>query len=187
MAAEILAALSSHGTTVVLERGQVRLLFAEDHPPPAELIEAARANKDALRTMLERRRDTAPVGAYGHVLEKLRSVCPQLIEPERWLQAVTDAESFLVTWGPRADVLGWTSRDLFALHTPPERPAANYHRLVRYDETGLIWLLRGRPVIDLTTTTAGIQGATAVLTYRKLRKPALGPLGDALDDLVSAP
>ena len=64
---------------------------------------------------------------------------------------------------------------MFGLHTAPERPAANYSRLSRYDETGLIWLLRGR-------TTAAIQGATALLTYRKLNKPALGPLGDSLDD-----
>jgi hypothetical protein len=75
---------------------------------------------------------------------------------------------------------------LFGLHTPPERPAANYRRLSRYDETGLIWLLRGRPVVALTATTAVIQGATGILTYRKLNKPALGPLGDSLDDIGAA-
>ena len=62
-------------------------------------------------------------------------------------------------------------------------PAANYRRLSRYDETGLIWLLHGRPVIVLTETEAAIQGATAVLIYRKQRKPALGPIGDSLDDM----
>jgi hypothetical protein len=85
-----------------------------------------------------------------------------------------------------ADALGWTARELFGLHSPPERLSANYGRLSRYDETGLIWLLRGRPVIALTETTAAIQGATAVLTYRKLNKPALGPLGDNLDDMGAA-
>jgi hypothetical protein len=64
--------------------------------------------------------------------------------------------------------------------------AWNYRRLSRYDETGLIWLLRGRPVIALTETIAAIQGATAVLTYRKLNKPSLGPLGDSLDDMGAA-
>jgi hypothetical protein len=61
-------------------------------------------------------------------------------------------------------------------------PAPSYSRLSRYDETGLIWLLRGRAAIALTETTAAIEGATALLTYRKLNRPALGPLGDSLDD-----
>jgi hypothetical protein len=46
--------------------------------------------------------------------------------------------------------------------------------------------LRGRPVIALTETTAAIKGATGVLSYRKLNKPALGPLGDSLDDMGAA-
>jgi hypothetical protein len=48
---------------------------------------------------------------------------------------------------------------------------------------GLIWLLTGRAVVAMTETTAAIQGATSLLTYRKLNKPALGPLGDSLDDM----
>ena len=47
-------------------------------------------------------------------------------------------------------------------------------------------LLRARAVIALTETTAAIQGAIAVLTYRKLNKPALGSLGDSLDDMGAA-
>jgi hypothetical protein len=92
----------------------------------------------------------------------------------------------LARWGQQADRLGWTARDLFGLHPVPERPAASYGRLSRYDETGLIWLLHGRPVVALTETTAAIQGAAAVLTYRKLNKPALGPFGDSLDDIGPA-
>jgi hypothetical protein len=54
----------------------------------------------------------------------------------------------------------------------------------RYDSTGLIWLLQGRPVIALTATTAAIQHSNGhVTTYRKLNKPALGPVGDSLDDM----
>jgi hypothetical protein len=86
-------------------------------------------------------------------------------------------------WGEPA-ALGWTSRDLFGLHRPPEKPHPSYRRLSRYDETGLIWLLRGRPVVPLTEATAAIKGATGNVTvYRKHTKPALGPLGDSLDDL----
>jgi hypothetical protein len=56
--------------------------------------------------------------------------------------------------------------------------------LSRYDETGLIWLLQGRPVVALTASEAAIRGHSgATLTYRKYNKPALGPLGDSLDDM----
>ena len=66
----------------------------------------------------------------------------------------------------------------------PERPTANYRRLARYDLTGLIWLLKGRPVVALTGDSAAIQQPTGtVLRYRHNRKPALGPLGDSLDDM----
>ena len=58
----------------------------------------------------------------------------------------------------------------------------------RYDETGLIWLLRGRPVVALTEATAAIQSSTDAITiYRRHNKPALGPVGDSLDGLVEAP
>jgi hypothetical protein len=43
-----------------------------------------------------------------------------------------------------------------------------------------------QPQIALTETTAAIQSATAVLTDRKLNKPALRPLGDDLDDIGAA-
>ena len=74
------------------------------------------------------------------------------------------------------------SESYLACNPVPGRPASSYRRLSRYDETGLIWLLRSRPVVVLTETTAAIQGATAVLTYRKINRPALGPVGDSLDD-----
>jgi hypothetical protein len=180
-AVEIMTALISHDTTVVIEQGRVRLLFPEDHPPPAELIEAARANKDALRAILATR---AAGLAYGFSLNKLRSECPELIEADRWRQATADAEIFLATWGSQAHTLGWTERELFGLHPVPARPPATYSRLSRYDETGLIWLLQDRPVVALTESKAVIRGYSgATLTYRKHNKPAFGPLGDSLDDM----
>jgi hypothetical protein len=120
--------------------------------------------------------------AYAGLLSVLKSERPKLIEIECWRQAIRDADCFLSTWGGQARAFGWTGRELFGLHTVPERPATNYRRLSRYDQTGLVWLLHGRPVVALTETTAAIQGATAIVTYRKLNKPALGPLGDSLDD-----
>jgi hypothetical protein len=73
-------------------------------------------------------------------------------------------------------------------HAPPGHAKPSFSRLSRYDETGLIWLLQGRPVVALTETTAAIQSSTGALTiYRRHNKPALGPVGGSLDGLVEAP
>jgi hypothetical protein len=102
------------------------------------------------------------------VLASLRSERPALIEPEAWQQAVADAEAFVSRWGEQADGLGWTARDLFGLQPVPERPPASFRRLARYDNTGLVWLLHGRPVVALTAETAAIQTVSGgILTYRK--------------------
>jgi hypothetical protein len=121
---------------------------------------------------------------YEPTVEALERRCPNYVERERWQQAVEDGRRFLTRWGGQAEALGWTARDLFGLHTPPMRPGAFYRRLSRYDETGLVWLLQGRPVVALTEVTAAIQGASGTITvYRKDNKPALGPVGDSLRDL----
>jgi hypothetical protein len=123
-------------------------------------------------------------GPYGDVAAKLALDCPAHIEPRRWQQAIKDADHFLARWGQQAYALGWTGRQLFGLHTVPVRPAPSYSRLSRYDETGLIWLLNGRPVVALSEATAAIRHPSGnITTYRKHNKPALGPLGDSLDDL----
>jgi hypothetical protein len=122
--------------------------------------------------------------SFDHVLRVLESGCPELVAPERWQQAVVDAQRFLARWDEQAHALGWTAKDLFGLQTPPEKPHPSYRRLSRYDETGLIWLLCGREVVALTEATAAIQNPTGAITiYRRHNKPALGPIGDSLDDL----
>jgi hypothetical protein len=123
---------------------------------------------------------------YGRVFEELRSGCPALVESDRWDQAIRDADSFLAKGGQQAHALGWTARELFGLHPIPAQPAPTFRRLSRYDSTGMIWLLKGRPVIALTETEAAIQSPGAVVMYRKHRKPAFGPLGDCLDDMGPA-
>jgi hypothetical protein len=106
------------------------------------------------------------------------------VEADRWEAAVKDGRRFLTQWGEQAEALGWTARDLFGLAPVPDQPGPNYRRLSRYDETGLIWLLRGRPVLALTQGTAAIESPTGTVTvYRRHNKPALGPVGDSLDDL----
>jgi hypothetical protein len=118
-------------------------------------------------------------------LHELERRCPEHVEVADWQQAVVDGRRFLAQWDQQADSLGWTARDLFGLQPVPHDVAPGYRRLSRYDETGLIWLLRGRPVIALTESTAAIQSKKGpVTTFRRHRRPALGPLGDSLDDLA---
>lgn len=121
---------------------------------------------------------------YSRTMAALEADCPDLVPVDRWQLAVEDGRRFLARWGAQAEALGWTARDLFGLHKPPEKPHPSYSRLSRYDETGLIWLLCGREVVALTEATAAIQNSTAAITlYRRFNKPALGPIGDCLDDL----
>ena len=74
---------------------------------------------------------------------------------------------------------GMVEPDLFGLHTPPANPHPSYSRLSRYDATGLVWLLQGRPVIALTADTAAIESPKtgSVTVYRKHNKPALWAAG----------
>ena len=121
---------------------------------------------------------------FGRSFDELGRRCPDRVDIADWQQTVEDARRFLARWGKKADALAWTTADLFGLAPVPPRPSANYRRLSRYDLTGLLWLLRGRPVVALTTTTAAIQAPSgAILTYRRHRKPPLGPMGDSSDDM----
>jgi hypothetical protein len=124
---------------------------------------------------------------FAETLDVLERRCPDYVEAERWQQAIIDAQRFIASWGDKAEALGWTSTELFGLHKPPANPHPSYSRLSRYDCTGLLWLLQGRRVVALTDDTAAIQNPNTgnVLTYRKARKPALGPLGDSLDDFTA--
>jgi hypothetical protein len=74
---------------------------------------------------------------YSVAVSALRSECPQFVQFERWQAAINDAEFFLTAWAVEAARLGWTEADLFGLASVPERPASNYQRLSRYDQTGL--------------------------------------------------
>jgi hypothetical protein len=222
MAGKIMIALTLHDARVVIEQGRLRLLFPEDRPPPAELIEAARAHKGELHQLLAQearcdrfeeraailefdeglsraeaeaiaRREMMagvyddmqaardPV-SYASALAVLRAECPAYVDAADWQQAIEDGHRFVTQWGKQAEALGWAPADLFGLHIPPEKPAPNYRRLSRCDQTGLIWLLHGRPVIALTETAATILATSgANLTYRRCIKSAAGLIGDSTD------
>jgi hypothetical protein len=112
-------------------------------------------------------------GPYASALTALRANCPAHVREDRWHQALADATTFATKWGAEAQAFDWTEHELFGLHPVPERRAANYSRLSRVDDTGLLWLLRGRPVIVLTSTEAIIRcHSGANLTYRKQPLPA---------------
>jgi hypothetical protein len=120
---------------------------------------------------------------YERMLAALCKRRPDLVEDNRWHQAIADSIAFVAQWGEQAAALGWTARDLFGLADVPDKPAPSFQRLSRYDQTGLVWLLQGRRVVTLTKDTAVIETANGTLSYRRYNKPALGPLGDSLDDM----
>ena len=71
----------------------------------------------------------------------------------------TDGASGRTNWG-------WRAADLFGVH--PKALDA------RVDLQGLVWLLEGRSVVEITAATAVIEGrAGARLTYR--RRSMAGP------------
>ena len=116
-------------------------------------------------------------------LDALQVECPAYVEAKRWRQAVEDGRRFLAEWGEKAAALGWTAYDLFGLAPVPAAPKPSFERLSRYDLTGLVWLLSGRRVIAMSDRTAAIETASGgTLTYRRHNKPALGPLGDCIED-----
>jgi hypothetical protein len=121
---------------------------------------------------------------YRKVFAHLQLRAPTMVPVGRWQRAVEDGKLFLAKWGDRAESLEWSSTDLFGLHEIQDKPHPSYQRLSRYDATGLIWLLEGRPVVALTADTASIRNPKIgnVTAYRRFNKPALGPVGDSLDD-----
>jgi hypothetical protein len=121
---------------------------------------------------------------YRKTFAALQMKPPALVPVERWRLAVKDGSKFLALWGESAQRLGWTSADLFGLIEIPGHPSPSFNRLSRYDRLGLCWALQGRKVIALTASGATVRTATgATPIYYRHGRPALGPLGDSLDDL----
>jgi hypothetical protein len=103
----------------------------------------------------------------NEALTHLESGCPDQVAADDWEQAIDDGRRFLAQWGEQAEALRWTPDDLFGLHDPTQRPGPNYRRLSRYDATGLIWLLYGRPVVALTASAAVIGREGGPTFYRR--------------------
>ena len=161
----------------------VRLLA--EHKP--QVLEALRKVQEVQKVQGTGSRGTSTEcdpATYASALPVLRAECPAYIDAADWQQAIEDGHRFVTQWGKQAEALGWVPAELFGLDTPPKKPAPNYRRLSRYDQTGLIWLLRGRRVVELTKDKAVIETATGTVSYRRYNKPALGPLGASLNDFA---
>jgi len=160
----------------------------------AQVLEALRLANGELQKIQEMQKigPASPkhdlhLGTYSQALAALRAECPAYVDAADWQQAIEDGHRFVTQWGKQAEGLGWAPADLFGLQTPPEKQAPNYRRLSRYDQTGLIWLLHGRPVIALTKTAATILAPSGVnLTYGRHNKPAPARLGDSVDHISGA-
>jgi hypothetical protein len=87
---------------------------------------------------------TPDPGRYASALAALRAQCPAYVDAADWQRTIEDGRRFITQWGERAEALGWTSDDLFGLHSPPEKPAPNYRRLSRYDQAVVLAWPPGR-------------------------------------------
>ena len=175
-AAEVIEEVTAFGIQIRTEGGD--LLLNGEAKPPASLLELLSKHKADILTLLQ-----SGSGRLDHSLLRLMCACPDYVDENRWHRCIDDARRFLRSWGSQAEALGWTANDLVGLHKPPANPHPTYNRLSRYDDTGLLWLLHGWVVVALTATTAAIESLGGPpIKYRKYYKPALGPLGDSLQD-----
>jgi hypothetical protein len=94
----------------------------------------------------------------------------------RWEPLVADGTLFLDRWAADAERLGWTTLDLFGVH--PVAPAA------RYDVMGLVPLINGGAVVQLTEATATIERSRlSRLTYRRTKPVGAVPIWEARGDV----
>ena len=98
---------------------------------------------------------------YASRFARLQAQPPAEVPRDRWHQFINDAGLFLDPWGRQAEALGWRPEELFGLD--PDAPMA------RYDRMGLIWMLHGETVIDITATAARLSGGLTF--YRKAGLP----------------
>jgi hypothetical protein len=101
--------------------------------------------------------------AYAKAFAAIQAYPPANVPQERWRQFINDAGIFLDRWGQEAARHCWRSDELFGLH--PTAPMA------RYDRMGLLWMLRGQSVTELTDKLARLSDG---LAYRR-RQSAFFP------------
>lgn len=102
-------------------------------------------------------------GTSGTDADHDRDRPPRGVAPKAWRLLLADLETFRRDWSDRAAELGWSELELYGAdrRAPWER----------VDRSGLVWMLRGRPVVAMTADTATIATPSGGhLTYRCRRR-----------------
>ncbi len=91
-----------------------------------------------------------PVTKWSEGLAKLHRVRPPQdyagVHAARWRQLIEDGDRFLGRWEREAAELGWQTLDLFG--------CSRVNPYARIDLAGLVLLLDGRAVVELTQSAA---------------------------------
>ncbi len=169
---EIILALQAYGVSFSMSGEAVRLIIPPGFTIPPDVIQMARAAKADIRAFLKAevasskpiRIDTADPDERAALVEhdglvprlyvdefaRLQQTCPPGVPLPRWRQFISDGGVVLDCWGRTAMRLGWRVSDLFGFD--PDVP------LARYDRLGLVWLLRGRTVVEVNAAYAILSG-----------------------------
>ena len=177
---DLLREVSEAGGTVRLEGDLLRLSAPE--PLPDDLLARVRQHKAEIVALLAAAEladvdAPAPVANYqdlpAEMLDGVRAILAaegaRGIPPNRWRQIQRDVGRLVEGgWTRRALDLGWTPADLFGCDQ-----RAPWYRL---DRSGLVLLLGGHEVVELTSGEAVLRARTgSVLRYRR-RPPAEPPV-----------
>ena len=118
------------------------------------------------------------------VLAMLQEHCPDHVELGRWQQAVEDGRRFLDNLGQTGGVARLDLPRPVRPPQPPARPHPSYRRLspIRRDRADLAPAGAAGGGADREPPRRSRTRPAAITVYRKHNKPALGPIGDSLDD-----
>jgi hypothetical protein len=183
-AAEALRAARDAGVVVKLNGDKLKVEAVI--PPPPVVLEALRLNKADIIELLK----SPPVAPWDDAEEERAAViefdggAPRLwaealarldpakppgdVPERRWVQFIDDCGLFLDGgWAARAERLGWGPPQLFGCHR--DKPFA------RISQAGLLWIVEGRTISELTADAATITTASGGhLTFRRKQLEAGG-------------
>jgi hypothetical protein len=189
LAIDVLRELSEAGGTVRLEGDMLRLSAPE--PLPDQLRARLRRHKAKIVALLseaESANDAASIvqsvgGLPRDVTDGVRAILSadgaQGIPPQRWPRVQRDVVRLLEGgWAQQALALGWTATELFGCDQ-----RAPWDRL---DRAGLLLLMGGREVVELTEDVAALKTSTGSLLRFRRRPSARPPVALLWEILISA-
>ncbi len=138
--------------------------------PRGTLFEASKTALDlaavgaGLGTVLERHHDALPADWIDGAAMLIIGSTPPGISSARWSIMLANVARFLESWGADAARLGWQTHELFGVHIRAP--------LARFDHMGLVPVLAGRRIADLSADGAVIETvSSARLIYRRRPRP----------------